>query len=190
MKDSPFYKLTGDHNCEINGLKMSQNIIAPAAWCLAIMQEKPGIVLEIGTGRGGLSYLMSQAVATYGGQVGTFDIKDELQRELVWPSEFGVGDVFAPASLKLIEHLFSLNVKMFVLCDGGNKEKEWNTFAPFLKPGDVIAAHDWINDRIPNFCPDYWSWSEVSEFGLNLSGMDEFMPEWFDKSAWFVRQKV
>ena len=33
--------------------------------------------------------------------------------------------------------------KTFIFCDGGDKAKEFNTYAPLLKPGDCIAAHDW-----------------------------------------------
>lgn len=187
IMNSPFYKLTGDHNCEINGLKMSQNIIAPAAWCLAIMQDRPWAVVEIGTGRGGLSYLMSQALSTYGGKLVTVDIKDELQKELLGNCELGIGDIFEATDK--MQELCGKSGTVFILCDGGAKEKEFNTFSKFLKPGDVIGAHDWMDLSKPD-CLDYWSWSEVNEFNLDLSGLAPFMPEWFDKSAWFVRQKV
>jgi len=30
-----------------------------------------------------------------------------------------------------------------VFCDGNDKSREFNTFAPFLKVGDVIGQHDW-----------------------------------------------
>ena len=33
--------------------------------------------------------------------------------------------------------------KTFIFCDGGNKVKEFNTYAPLLKSGDCIAVHDW-----------------------------------------------
>jgi len=33
--------------------------------------------------------------------------------------------------------------KTFIFCDGGDKVKEFNTYAPLLKSGDRIAAHDW-----------------------------------------------
>ena len=186
---SPFYKLTGDHNCEVFGLKMSQNLIAVSAWMLAIMQEKPATVIEIGTGRGGLSSLLSHAMSVYGGKLMTVDKSNEKEYQL-HGSSFCISNMDCFDMSGLIRARIEDPGQCFLLCDGGNKEKEWNTFAPFLKPGDVIGAHDWINDRIPNFCPNYWSWSEVSEFSLNLSGMAPFMPEWFDKSAWFVRQKV
>ena len=33
--------------------------------------------------------------------------------------------------------------KTFIFCDGGDKAKEFNTYAPLLKTGDCIAVHDW-----------------------------------------------
>tara|TARA_Y100000310_G_scaffold170314_1_gene170456 strand:- start:1067 stop:1738 length:672 start_codon:yes stop_codon:yes gene_type:complete len=51
-------------------------------------------------------------------------------------------DVF---SKKTIDHV-SENIKeykTFIFCDGGDKVKEFNTYAPLLKPGDCIAVHDW-----------------------------------------------
>jgi hypothetical protein len=133
--------------------------------------------------------MLSHSTSLYGGIVITVDTGHEIQyplhgRHIVHQRT----DCFDVAHL--IAHRIQSSGMCFVLCDGGNKEKEFNTFSKFLKPGDVIGAHDWINDRIPNFNPDYWSWSEVSEFNLDLSGLAPFMPEWFEKSAWFVRQKV
>ena len=44
-----------------------------------------------------------------------------------------------------IEHINSnlSQLKTFIFCDGGDKIKEFNTFAPLLKKGDCIAVHDW-----------------------------------------------
>tara|TARA_R110000765_G_scaffold55804_1_gene110460 strand:- start:229 stop:900 length:672 start_codon:yes stop_codon:yes gene_type:complete len=33
--------------------------------------------------------------------------------------------------------------KTFIFCDGGDKVKEFNNYAPLLKSGDCIAVHDW-----------------------------------------------
>lgn len=41
-----------------------------------------------------------------------------------------------------------------VYCDGGNKPKEILTYAPLMRPGDLIAAHDYgteisLRDVVP-----------------------------------------
>ena len=33
--------------------------------------------------------------------------------------------------------------KTFIFCDGGDKAREFNMYAPLLKSGDCIAVHDW-----------------------------------------------
>jgi hypothetical protein len=187
--NSPFYKLTGDHNCEINGLKMSQSIIAASAWVMAVAHCHPRAVIEIGTGRGGLSSLLSHSTSLCGGTVVTVDTGHEIQYPL-----YGRHVVHQRTDCFDLAHHIAHRIKnsglCFVLCDGGNKEREFNEFSKYLKPGDVIAAHDWINPFVKDFCPIYWSWSEVDHHNLDQAGMVEFMPELFDKSAWFVRQKV
>jgi cephalosporin hydroxylase len=40
------------------------------------------------------------------------------------------------------ENMEDLN-KTFIFCDGGDKVKEFNMYAPLLKKGDRIAVHDW-----------------------------------------------
>ena len=56
---SPLYHLHGAYNIRINEREMSQNLIAPAAWALAIMLHKPKMVIEIGTSKGGMSALLA-----------------------------------------------------------------------------------------------------------------------------------
>ena len=51
-------------------------------------------------------------------------------------------DIFKNDSINHITENIS-QLKTFVFCDGGDKIKEFNTFAPLLKKGDCIAVHDW-----------------------------------------------
>lgn len=58
-----------------------------------------------------------------------------------------VGDCFSPEIVSLITSLLSREDRSAILCDGGNKIREFRTFAPFLKTGDVIMAHDYGGTR-------------------------------------------
>ena len=40
-----------------------------------------------------------------------------------------------------------------LLCDGGNKAKEWKLLNISLKPGDMIGAHDWCDETMPKYQP-------------------------------------
>ena len=188
---SPFYHLVGGYNCRIQEYEMSQNIVAPVAWMLAISIHKPSMVIEIGTDKGGLSNLISSVVATYGGEFHTMDI-NVGEKQNMYPL---YGKSFSHQCncfehVDQIQRCIQLDVKCFVLCDGGDKKREFNTFSKFLKPGDVIGCHDFIDETIPNFTPDYWGCCEVQSKDLELDGLKDFMPEWFKYSAWKVCEKI
>jgi len=194
---SPLYHLTGPCNTNLNGLEMAQNIIAGPAWALAILKHKPAMVIEIGTSKGGLSSLLSACVAQYGGEFNTFDVHkdgDYNQYPLHGNAQFHWMDCFEPEGFEFITSLIEEPGKCFLLCDGGNKPKEFNIFSNFLKVGDVISAHDWIDETVPGASPLIWGWLETHSRQLEGSckehSLEKFMPEWFDWSAWFVRIKT
>lgn len=55
-------------------------------------------------------------------------------------------DVWGPEFSNLLDGILAAE-KVFVLfCDGGNKPKEMQTFIPRLRPGDLVATHDWGNE--------------------------------------------
>jgi len=53
-----------------------------------------------------------------------------------------------------------------VLCDGGNKIREFNTLSSFLKEGDFILAHDYAVDRElfeREINRQVWNWCEITQ---------------------------
>lgn len=54
-------------------------------------------------------------------------------------------DVFSDATVNHVSENVK-NLKTFIFCDGGDKIKEFNTYAPLLKSGDCIAVHDWHHE--------------------------------------------
>ena len=51
-------------------------------------------------------------------------------------------DIFSePARKHITENV--ADFKTFIFCDGGDKAREFNMYAPLLKSGDCIAVHDW-----------------------------------------------
>lgn len=51
-------------------------------------------------------------------------------------------DLLGDPKQSIIDILESNN-RVFLYCDNGNKPMEVSTYARYLKPGDVIGAHDW-----------------------------------------------
>jgi len=108
-------------------------------------------IIEIGTYRGALSVFLG--LECYERELKpllTFDIKEFFSRRTLrylprlfelLEVDFVLQDCFSKKSIKKIKGY--LDAPVFFVCDGGNKAREFNKFAPLLPKGSIIAAHDW-----------------------------------------------
>lgn len=55
-------------------------------------------------------------------------------------------DVWTPPFDDLFNGVLQKEDRIILLCDGGNKPKEMQTFVPRIRPGDLVAAHDWSTE--------------------------------------------
>ena len=142
----PYKKYTdnwGDHYAgmpKCHPLKL-QGIISDI---LTENEQIKGIV-EIGTMFGALScYLGAECIERGYKPLLTFDNKVWYKPNLfkALGVNFVVDDCFSEKSLQLIQEYVKDTPVLFI-CDGGNKAKEFNTFAPMLSAGSVVAVHDW-----------------------------------------------
>ncbi len=102
-------------------------------------------IIEIGTYLGGLScYLASECIERGYKPLLTFDNKvwyiPKLFKKL--DVNFIVDDCFSDKSIEAI-NVYTKDTPVLMICDGGFKTKEFNTFAPLLPEGSIIAVHDW-----------------------------------------------
>lgn len=101
--------------------------------------------VEIGTGVGALSVILALHAVQRGHHLLTFDNRPELHDSLL--------PVFRALNVKdsALDHwdclgvikIFIDNRPTFFFCDGGDKSREFNLYAPHLASGSVIAAHDY-----------------------------------------------
>lgn len=83
-----------------------------------------------------------------------------------------------------------------VLCDGGNKVGEFNILSNYLKDGDFIMAHDYVDTR-ENFNENYyekiWNWHEISEGDITnactRNNLKPYNKETFDSVVWVCKIK-
>lgn len=106
--------------------------------------------LELGTGHGLSTCYLGVVAALRHGWVVTYDIQD-----LIPPHIRSVMNMLEiePLLGDILENTESIGgVRMFIknsekglclFCDNGNKEKEIELYAPYLKQGDVLLVHDW-----------------------------------------------
>ena len=175
-------------------------------------QKTPSQVLEIGTAAGGLSLMIRDILDENGlvnSQFRTYDVYDIKRPELTSIIEAGaivdlrIKNVFNHAYSDLLDECVE-EIQSFiqqegttiVMCDGGSKKNEFNILAKFLKPGDIIMAHDYspsaeyfeehINNKI-------WNWHEIQDSDIQESvneySLEPFMQEDFQQVVWVCKIK-
>jgi cephalosporin hydroxylase len=162
-----------------------------------LIREQFDILIELGTFKGGTTIILDDLRKTYdlSFKLDTYDIaecNDEMDFNLVKESFIKRGvnflktDVFSDETIKHITETINSNKKVCILCDGGNKVKEFNYFSDLLKSGDFIMAHDYFDDINQYDCP--WSWREITHTeilpGINSNSLTEYTETRFPSVAW------
>lgn len=164
-------------------------------------KENFDIIIELGTSFGGLTYIIDDIVKekrlTH--NIHTFDfsykpyVNDYLvERGCVYYTLDEREEIYKETVVGLLKN----NGKSLLLCDGGNKVQEFNRYSEFLKPGDVIMAHDYCYDlttfekEIKN---KFWNWFEISFLDISDSvknyNLDNYKSVDFKNAAWACFQK-
>lgn len=115
-------------------------------------------IIEIGTYNGGLTSWLKDNMNPNGKLI-SFDIDGSINTTNRTDIHFRVQDCFEPEAFNEIIQLIRNEGRTLVVCDGGDKPKEFNTFSEYLKSGDVIIAHDYAesdNEWIEK--TNYWQW--------------------------------
>jgi predicted O-methyltransferase YrrM len=122
-----------------------------------ILLDRPDVkaIVEIGTSLGALSIYLGLWGARRGIPVHTFDRDafafkaqhnvDELTAEPIF-TKLGIKlhthSVFSADGHELVAGLLD-GGPVYLFCDGGDKPREFQTFAPMLHPGSAVSTHDW-----------------------------------------------
>ena len=139
-----------------------------------IIENNPQIksIIEIGTGHGALTIILGLYGIKKGIPVFTIDINPKLSQP-VWQI-FSVlhiqqnsGDVFSNEIVSKIDSIINKQ-PAYIICDGGNKPKEFDFWSPRIPVGSIISAHDWgveismnnikgIDNYITAYKPEKWN---------------------------------
>ncbi len=102
--------------------------------------------VEVGTGAGALSVVLGLHAVNRGSHLLTFDTQVRGRKPMLdrvfdaLEIEFVQGDCFDNVE-RILKHMDGK--PCFFFCDGGNKPREFNTFATLLPFGSIIAVHDY-----------------------------------------------
>lgn len=154
------------------------------------------LILEIGTGPGGLTEYMKDL----GHQVISYDINDNRYGTHTDLIAKGVDirhkDVFDSEYTILDQEVITLlqTGRALVLCDGGNNAKEFNLIAQHIKQGDVIMGHDYCTDCETfdvNYKDKEWRWLELVDEDIQdqcLSlGLESYKQDLFTPIFWVCK---
>lgn len=169
---------------------------------------RPSRILEIGTGAGGFTHFLRDTLNELGMQdvsIKSYDINhnpyhDKLNEmeNLTISSEnlFGHGNDYILVKQDIIVPYIQSEGRTLVVCDGGNKVKEFNQISEYLKPGDIIMAHDYCSD-LQNFQENYydkiWNWCEINDNDIKEAcekyNLESIEKDSFDKIVWVCKIK-
>lgn len=115
-------------------------------------------IIEIGTYNGGLSsYIFDNKKRR--ASFFSYDIDSKINQTKREDIEFIIGDCFEPENSDNISGTISSFGKTLLICDGGDKTREFNYFSQFLKKDDVIILHDYKQDQESwDEYTSYWQW--------------------------------
>jgi hypothetical protein len=172
------------NHCDVDGVFTMQHHCILSA--LNQITDKPNRVFEIGTNQGGFTNLLHNVFNDI--NIITIDIKDIVKVKNK-KTYYIIGDCFKDEFF--IDSIKEFSGRKFIFCDGGNKEKEFNTFVKYLNTGDVIFLHDYIVDE-DTFEKDFkgkiWNWHESRYLNIKDSvkryNLTPYMPDVFQPVAW------
>ena len=204
-------KLFVDHNIPMvfyGGLSIQQHHKISKPFSKLLNAVKPKTVIEIGTAAGGLTLMLRDILNEHGlndSILITYDVIEPtgLINKVIGDGlsiDIRVEDIFDEGNLKnekFIKNLIQSEGTTLVICDGGNKIKEFNILSNYLKKGDIIMAHDYSFDEEyyqKNIYNKIWYWNEIRNSDIEQScernNLFDFMSEFFNKVVWCCKIKV
>lgn len=168
-----------------------------------IKEVKPKQILEIGTALGGFTSFLKEVIneLDIDTKILSYDIhemnwyKDMIEKGIDVRVENVFDSNYLSVNQEVIDYIQQDGVTI-VLCDGGNKVGEFNILSNYIKDGDFIMAHDYIDNR-ENFEKNYngkiWNWHEISDDNIeeacSRNNLKPYNKEIFDSVVWVCKTK-
>lgn len=194
--------IKNDSLTEYDGYASQQNPKSFEIFYQFLDKVKPSQILEIGTGLGGLTMGLNSMIKelNLNTKLVSYDIKKiQIREDILNKLDIRIENIFnkeyTEVKKEIIDFIQSPGITI-VLCDGGNKAKEFNLLSNYLKSDDYILAHDYS----PNFeyfknnmVHKVWNWMEIQdsdvEESIKKNNLIPFMQESFIQAAWLCKQK-
>lgn len=177
-----------------------------------LYKTQPSRVIEIGTAYGGFTLLLRDMLNEHNMDkvhLTTYDIKSTISAtstfEKINNITYIVKNIFEIQNngtkyiLKCedIKNNIQNDGRTILFVDGGNKKAEFNCLAEYIKPNDIILAHDYIKSKdifLRDFKDKIWNWCEITEQDIEDScktyGLQPYMQEDMEKVVWGCKTKI
>lgn len=196
-------EVNGRHStlCSVNDIHIGQTPKALKLFKQLIESENFDTIIEIGTHRGGFTTYLNN-IKKQDTKLVTFEISEKNIDKQVLNSgiDIRIGDCFSDESVNTIIDFIVNSGKVLMLCDGGSKNKEFNTFSKYLKPDDVIMLHDYKDsEKSWNYHCGQNGWNFPSESSynkilgsINNNNLKKYMYDEFCSVFWgsFIKDKI
>jgi len=184
------YNISQNKNIENILLKLKNNLI--------IENTAPKTIIELGTYRGGFSFLLKDTFAE--SVIHTFDPSPDCDLNSLSKDANVIThqeDIFEENTTQKIKNLINQEGLTILFVDNGDKPREFNLFSGFLKNGDIILAHDYAPDGDyfnNNMVDKIWNWIEIQDSNINdaciINNLENYMKEEFLSVAWVCKKKI
>lgn len=145
------------------GQKLSQTKEAIQLWEDFLNRNDFSRIIEFGTYKWGMSMLFKLFCIQKGAEFYTYDVSklhlSKLGKFLGLDKDFKKADIFSIE--KEIGDIIKKPGATLLYCDNGNKPKEVEVFAKYLKRGDWLAVHDWETEIELKDIPQNLKWTFV-----------------------------
>ena len=128
---------------KVNNILASQTKHALDLLTDLIMKEKFDIIIELGTYKGGLTEFLYE----FNKNLVSYDISDKDLESKNKNINFRIGNSLEENTINEIKQLVK-DKKALILCDGGDKEKEFKIYSEIIEDGSYIMAHDFSHDKL------------------------------------------
>jgi cephalosporin hydroxylase len=133
------------------GVPVLQSPVQPMLYLRAIDKYNIDLFVEIGYWFGGLAGIIAAKCIWQPGfcYLGIEHDQAYIDKGRVLAHENAVylrGNCFSEEFADTLRKAMASSQHTFLFCDGGNKPRELAHFAPMLRVGDLIAAHDYADE--------------------------------------------
>lgn len=149
------------------------------------------LIIELGSDYGGLTNLLADHKISNAAKIHTFDINASQFKS--FNSKITFHHKSFDSAHNFIVSLIQSNNRIILLCDGGNKQKEFQTYCKYLKKEDIIMAHDYISNKIEfnsKYFSKIWNWQEFEDSFISCNDILPILEDEFKKYVWFIGIKT